>query len=455
MKTTKKVQVNLRRFLGTLVTVNFLVFWAAPVFLQGIAFRRGLNRIVRPLYQLVDRSSPLRRFASKLVYRQETHVDYFASSLLLISGTVLLLGVVFGSQIAYGSLPWWLVALFYFAWVGPGARCIGTAWTLAHREGHFTRGGGMYTRRLGASVGNIFENYLGVFWGNVPYNFSTAHVLLHHRFNAGKGDPVYVWDLDRTSLSDMMLYQWRFLRYMTGISSLIEFRRQRGVHSAIDRASAMLARGMVIYWICVPTGILALLIGTGSSISSALLFLFLVYLQPLLAMSTFLAIVNVGQHGFLEIDKHHRYVRNITALTIFDGYDDFFGEDQHFAHHFPSAAQQNRFVEDEAGKRSACTLSDGSVFERTSFFEVAMLIHFRRFDRLIRNHYAGSAGRHSVEELAVLFEQRAKRTEMSYEVYEFSYLPRLREIVGSLVTRGTCPDENRGYVYQAQHQLVE
>ena len=42
---------------------------------------------------------------------------------------------------------------------------------------------------------------------------------------------------------------------------------------------------------------------------------------------------------------------------------------------------------------------------------------------------------------------------MSYEDYEFRYLPRLREGVRELVRRGVCENENRAYIYQAHHNL--
>ena len=236
-----RLLVHVRKGLGTLLTINWLVLWAAPVILQGQALRHGLGRIARPVYRFVDRSSAFRRFAVERVYRRAKHADYFAAGVLLAAGTICSLVVVFAWQIAFGSLPWWLVAAYYLAWVGPGGRGIAVAWTLAHREGHHP-GGRMYRGWFGARIGNFFENWLGNFYGTVPYNFSTSHLLLHHRLNAGKGDPVYLWDLDRTSFGDMMLYQWRWFRYMTGIGSLVEFRRQRGVHPAIDSARATLKR---------------------------------------------------------------------------------------------------------------------------------------------------------------------------------------------------------------------
>ena len=444
--------VTVRKVLGTLLTLNFAILWAAPVVIQGQAFRHGLDRVLRPIYGLVDGSSSLRRFAAKHVYRKQVHVDYLAAAVLTTVSTVLLLGAVFSWQIVTGSLPWWLIAIYYFSWVGPGGRTMATAYTIAHREGHLS-GGRMYRAWIGDRIGNFFENWMGVFYGTVPYNFSTSHILLHHRLDGGKGDALYLWDLDRTKFGDLMLYQWRLFRYVAGIGSLVEFRRQRGINPAVDRARLTLRRGTLIYWVWVPTGIFTLLITTGSSVPAALLFLILIYLQPLLAMSTFLALINFGQHGFLEFDDEGRHVKHVTSVTILDGYDDSFGEDYHVAHHHFPNVQHDKLLEHVARERPEWADCHGAVFEKTTIFEVALMMHFGQFDRLIREYHVDFAGDLAADELVALFERRAKRREMSYEEYEFRYLPGLRQRVRELVRRGICKGESQAYVYQAHRNI--
>ena len=240
---------------------------------------------------------------------------------------------------------------------------------------------------------------------------------------------------------------------MAGISSLVEFRRESGVHPSVDRARARLRRGLAIYWIWVPSGILALLIGSGSSVASALLFLFLVYLQPLFAMTTFLSIISIGQHGFLEFDEAGRHLKHVTTTTILDGVDDSFGEDYHLAHHlFPTVAH-DRLPEHVARERSEWARCDGTVFRNTTFFEIAIMVCLGQFDRLICNHYVDFSGKGDVVELSTLFEQRAKRKEMTYEHYEFHYLPGLRHRVRELVRRRICTNENQAYIYQSHRNL--
>jgi hypothetical protein len=154
------------------------------------------------------------------------------------------------TQIQYKTLPLWLIYAYYFEWVGLGGRGMGGAYTFAHKEGHH-RNGGIYRPWIANTIGNFWENWMG-FWcapaphapapppppfppdpshparrstlhrilltqwpvlrqssalvdnsidtparraprryGNVPFNFSTSHIFLHHRLNGGKGDSFY------------------------------------------------------------------------------------------------------------------------------------------------------------------------------------------------------------------------------------------------------------------------
>lgn len=447
-----RVIVGVRKALGLLLALSFAVFWAGPVLIQGQLFRFGLHRILRPLYALLDKSPTLRRVAAERIYRQPEHADFFPMAILFMASATLGLGAVFAWQLATGSLPWWLILAYYFLWVGPGGRCMAAAYTFAHREGHLP-GGRLYRPWIGDRIGNFFENWIGVWYGTVPYNFSTSHVLLHHRLDGGKGDPVYLWDLDRTRLGDLMLYHWRMFLYMTGISSVAEFRRQRGVLPATGRALGTLRKGMAIYWLGVPAAVLALLVATGSTLTSALLFLFFIYLQPLLAMSSFLTLINFGQHGFLDFDEAGRHLGHVTCTTILEGYDDSFGEDYHLAHHHFASLGHHRLPEHVVAERPEWARRHGAVFEKTTIFELAVMMQLGRFDTLIRNHYVDCAGDLAPEQLAELFECRARRTEMSYEDYEFGYLPNLRDTARELVKRGVCENENRAYIHQAHCNL--
>ncbi len=447
----ERLIVRIRKALGFVLTLNFLAFWAIPIVAQGQAFKVALHHVLRPIYNRVDRNPALRRFAAAYVYRKPVHVDYFATALFFTAGALLALGTLFYVQITTGGLPWWLVAVYFFAWVGFGGRGMGAAYTFAHREGHLA-GGRMYRPWIRDHVGNFFENWGGFFYGGVPYNFSTSHNLLHHRLNAGKGDPFYMWDIDRTKFGDLMLYQWRIFVYMTGWSSLREFRKLRDVRR-MDEAYRTLRKGFVLYWAVMPSVIFGGLVAAGSTPGSAASFLFFVYFQPLCAMSFFLATLNIGFHGLIEFDANGRHVECVASSTILDGHDDSFGEDDHMAHHYFGSVEHVDLEAHQARQHDVWAKHHATVFRALSIIELGIYIHLGQFEMLVDDHYVDYAHDLSKAQLVDLLRTRAQRKEMDYEDYEFRYLPNLRPTVRELVRRGTCETENKAYVYQAHHNV--
>jgi len=61
--------IRLRRAFGYLLTLNFAIVWATPIFIQEQAYRHGLNRIFNRLYRLIDEIPGWRQFAVDRVYR--------------------------------------------------------------------------------------------------------------------------------------------------------------------------------------------------------------------------------------------------------------------------------------------------------------------------------------------------------------------------------------------------
>ena len=446
--------VRLRRAAGILLTINFAIFWLIPIAVQGQLFKLGLDKLLVPIYDRVDQSPRLRRFAERFVYAKAVHVDYFARAIFLLVSTAVALGTVVYWQISQGSLPPWLIALYYFAWVGFGGRGMGGAYTFAHREGH-RAGGRLYRPWIRNSLGNVFENWLGFFYGNVPYNFSTSHNLLHHNLNAGKGDPFYMWDIDRTSLSDFMLYQYRIFVYMTGWSSLKAFETQLD-NRQIAENHRRLRRGFALYWGVVPGVIFAGLMLAGCTALSSLAFLFFIYFQPLCAMSFFLAFINVGFHGQIEFDENAKHIECVASSTIIEGEDDSFGEDDHMAHHYFTAVEHSDLERHQQTQHEEWGRRHAAVFKEMAIVELALFILLGQFQLLAEKHYVDySGGRLSTAEIAALLEERAKRKEMSYEEYEFSYLPSLRSTAEALVRNGTCANLSEAYRYQAHHDIRE
>jgi hypothetical protein len=262
---------------------------------------------------------------------------------------------------------------------------------------------GLYKKWIRDSIGNVFENLLGVFFGNVPYNFTTSHVFIHHRLDGGPGDTFYEWDLDRTNLSEFMIYITRISKHMVGYSSLKLF-------SALNQTSKYdkLMQGVVTYW-----SFAAVLLAVTRSFS----FVFWIYLQPLMCMTYFLALLNYGFHGFLEFDSDGKNITVVDATTIVDGEDDYFGEDDHMAHHYYTNVYYRDLPVHQQSKVKEFEKFRGSVFKGCSILELSIFLLFSLWDELA-NHYVDYTGKMTKEEIKEMLMARAKRKQISHERYE-------------------------------------
>eukprot|EP01035_Chromulina_nebulosa_P031160 gene31160-41514_t len=166
---------------GVVLSLNFLIFWAVPVAGMGSLYKHTpLKRYLRPIYYFLENHSAVRNFASCYVYENPQHAVFFVMLVLLCSSAFISAGVMFYTQLSTGALPVWLVAAYYCCWVGIGGSMMGTAYGFSHKEGHNR---GMYKKWIRTSVGNLVENWIGMMFGNVPYNFSTSHGFIHHRLD--------------------------------------------------------------------------------------------------------------------------------------------------------------------------------------------------------------------------------------------------------------------------------
>lgn len=249
----------------------------------------------------------------------------------------------------------------------------------------------------------MFENWLGSFFGNVPYNFSTSHVFIHHRLDGGPGDTFYEWDLDRTNLAEFMLYITRVSKHMVGYSSLKLF-------AALNQTSKYdkLYNGVIAYW-ATAAGLLG--------VTRSFAFVFWIYLQPLLCMTYFLAMLNYGFHGFLEFDENGDSIPCVDATTIIDGDDDYFGEDDHMAHHYNANVYFKDLPAHQKSKIEEWKKHKASVFKGCSIVELSVFILFGLWDELA-SHYVDYTGTMTRDEIKTMLKTRAKRRQSSHESYE-------------------------------------
>ena len=385
---------------GIALSLNFAIFWAIPIVVMGGLWKAGLRSILEPLYRLMDENKSMRFIAETYVYNRKEWSDYFAISLLLIVNFVICFGGILYYQMNYGDLPYWMIAAYYFSWVGVGGRIMGAAYTLAHREGH--QYAGLYKSGLKSLIGNFFENNLGCFFGNVPWNFTTSHVFIHHRLDGGMGDTFYEWDLDRTNLMDFMLYVQRIFLHMIGYSSM-KFFKANG-----QEKWANLLRDGIVRYIVVGTALFML--------TQSPSFIFWIYIQPLFCMTYFLALLNIGFHGFIEFDENGNHIEEVNSTIIIEGDDGYFGEDDHNAHNYASHVFHRDLPDYQVKQQGRFEKRKGSVSRGLSIAELSIFIIFGLWDELAK-HYVDYSGKMSKEEIIDMLKIRATTKETSFELY--------------------------------------
>eukprot|EP00427_Karlodinium_veneficum_P044125 CAMPEP_0169252294 /NCGR_PEP_ID=MMETSP1016-20121227/37974_1 /TAXON_ID=342587 /ORGANISM="Karlodinium micrum, Strain CCMP2283" /LENGTH=439 /DNA_ID=CAMNT_0009333497 /DNA_START=215 /DNA_END=1534 /DNA_ORIENTATION=+ len=378
-------------------------------------------------YDALDTSPIIRRFAERFIYEKPKHADFFVTQFLFISNFVPLFGLMFYWQITYNELPSWLLIVYNFGWVSIGARGVGAAYFMAHREGHVSKLYRPWLRKLG---GNLFENFLGLFYGSVPWNFTTTHVALHHRLDAGAGDTLYCWDIDRSSWPDFCMYQARGLLHMSGFGALIQFwtsREQLGHRKHFW----LLSRGVFTYWVLLPLTLLW--------ITKSWFFYFWVVLQPLLCMSWFLALINMGFHAFIENDADGLRNPTVQSITFLGGSDDFFGEDDHMAHHNQTHVYWRDLRELQQTKHAEWAKHKSSVFQGYDIFTFSVTILLKAWP-LLADRFVDASMSLTKPDIAKLLESRVTRRERQHT----EWLPRVPRVRCKNHPQGPEPEAPRG-----------
>jgi len=200
-----------------------------------------------------------------------------------------------------------------------------------------------------------------------------------------------------------MLYVNRILLHMIGYSSL-KFFDAHGMKSKSDS----LRKGVNTY---VFVGIFIL------GIARSVPFVFWIYVQPLFCMTYFLALLNFGFHGFIEIDENGKNIPFVNSTTIIDGDDDYFGEDDHMAHHYNASVFYRDLQAHQQTKIEDFKKYKASVFRNLSILEVSIFVLFGLFDKLA-DHYVDYSGKMSKSEIMQMLEKRARTRETTYDIYE-------------------------------------
>jgi len=202
-----------------------------------------------------------------------------------------------------------------------------------------------------------------------------------------------------------MLYVHRVFLHMIGYSSIC-FLREQGQTGKFK--AELLWKGVYCY---IGTGIAIL------TITRSFTFLFWFYLEPLLCMTYFLALINIGFHGFVEFDEQGNSIPMVNSTTIVEGEDDFFGEDDHMAHHYNTGVYFRDLQKHQQTKTADFIKYKASVFRKLSIVELSIFILLGLWDKLA-DHYVDYSGKMSREDIKTLLRTRASRRETTYERYQ-------------------------------------
>lgn len=160
-----------------------------------------------------------------------------------------------------------------------------------------------------------------------------------------------------------------------------------------------------MYWVLLPI----FLLWTTRSAS----FYFWIVLQPLLAMSWFIGLINMGFHAFIENDENGKRIACVSSLAFLNGSDDFFGEDDHMAHHNQGHIYWRDLPAHQSTQVDVWARYHASVFQGYDIFSFTLAVLFKAWP-LLAERFVDTSGSLSKAEIAKLLEARARRREVPH-----------------------------------------
>ena len=165
-------------------------------------------------------------------------------------------------------------------------------------------------------LNNINQIVNGIFFGSIPLHYATAHNKIHHFWHNHVDDVTTNIDLDRSSFYSILVFFPRFLLYWTGITPLLLFYKKQQ-HDSVQ----LLATGMAIHLF--QSFCLYQVVGF------KVWFYFVFY--PFIEAVAFMGNITYLWHAFVdEDDPANQYV---NSMTIVEGHDNIWNEDNHVIHH--------------------------------------------------------------------------------------------------------------------------
>ena len=115
-------------------------------------------------------------------------------------------------------------------------------------------------------------------------------------------------------------------------------------------------------------------------------------------MTYFLALINFGFHGFIAFDSKQNPLQTVNATCIIEGDDDYWGEDDHMAHHYNPSIYFRDLPAHQQTKVDQFKKQRASVFKGLSIVELSIFILIGKWD-LLADHYVDYTGKMERKEI--------------------------------------------------------
>ena len=170
--------------------------------------------------------------------------------------------------------------------------------TLCHKEGHTKLGifkfNGYWFNNV---MNNIFNWWIGLFYGLMPGTYAFGHSINHHSFNNLEGDLISTGWAVRDSMFNWFTYLGQWALYHLNLTSILSF---YSGPVRMKKYTKNMCVGVVYYWLFY-FGCLYL-----SNFNFKFIFMYLTY--PMIEGGIFLAAVNWSWHLFCDPDEFDKNI---------------------------------------------------------------------------------------------------------------------------------------------------
>lgn len=245
--------------------------------------------------------------------------------------------------------------------IGPYFMNFAYVYTMCHKEGHSAIG--IFKNKR---LSNVFNWWIGLFFGVLPSTFAYGHSKNHHQYSNKEQDVVSTADQPRDSFLNFVAYMPRFFLYAINISSSLQF-----VYKGDYRTTYKMISGTAYY-----VAFVALIM----------------YLHPVFAAFyviyaffenvVILAAINWCWHAFLDpMDPENDYA---SSLTILDGQINVMNEDYHVVHHAYPGHHWTKNPDLYKKHEREYADKQATIFRDTHPFEVFFMIILKQYTKLAK-----------------------------------------------------------------------